>query len=59
MYSRYSDVHELTPRCTSLTFLEECPTLTPLADRGSFKMNGLALRIWRNWQTRYFEVVVE
>ena len=24
-----------------------------------FLMNGLVLRIWRNWQTRYFEVVVE
>ena len=24
-----------------------------------FMMNGLVLRIWRNWQTRYFEVVVE
>jgi hypothetical protein len=25
----------------------------------SFRLMELVLRIWRNWQTRYFEVVVE
>jgi hypothetical protein len=30
-----------------------------LVDGSAFKMKGLVSRIWRNWQTRYFEVVVE
>ena len=53
------DRYILGNKGTGLTSREKCSILHALADRRSFIMNELALRIWRNWQTRYFEVVVE